>query len=148
MVHLCWWCCHEIPGTVLHMPIKYKSNAWTTRGQFCSWECMKSYNNKLEGKYASLIMGYRKQMCGKIEPIRSAPDKMTLVGFGGRLTIDEFRKGCTYAWVSLPNEMHQAEIISIRNRKDDDDLVLRRDKPLRRDKNSIKNVLGINQVKK
>lgn len=145
---LCWWCCHDIPGATLHMPIKYKSNVWTTRGQFCSWECMKSYNNRNEGRYASLMMSYRRQVYGKIEPIRSAPDKMTLVGFGGKLTIDEFRSGSTCAWISLPNEMHQAELVSIRARRDDDDLVLRREKPLRRDKNSIKNVLGINQVKK
>lgn len=148
---LCWWCCHSIPGQVLHMPVTYKANAWTTRGQFCSWECMKAFNCKSgsykTGTISDLITLYRKRVYGKIESVRAAPDKMVLIGFGGKLSIDEFRRGCTDAWVSLPNEMHQVEVVSIRARKDDD-LILKRDKPLKRDKHSIKNILGVNQVKK
>lgn len=148
---LCWWCCHSIPGDILHMPVEYKANVWTTRGQFCSWECMKSYNcysgSHKMGAIANLITLYRKKVYGSIQSIRCAPDKMVLEGFGGKLSIEEFRKNTTDAWICLPNEMHRIEVVSIRARKDDE-LVLKRDKPLKRDKNNIKNVLGINQLKR
>lgn len=103
---------------------------------------MKAYN-KRNGTFRSidLITLYRKIVYGKIEPIRSAPDRLTIDSFGGALTIDEFRSGFTDAWIALPNEMHTQQIVH--QKSVDGELVLKRNKPLKRDKNNIKNALGI-----
>lgn len=149
---LCWWCCHECePGPVLHMPIEFKNDVWKTKGQFCSWECMKAFNvhsgSSTSHRVSDLITLYRKRVYGKIESIKTAPSRFCLKAFGGTIDITEFRSPNVQLWISLPNEVH---IIDIVKKKviSDDELVLKRDKPLRRDVNSIKNLLGVNQVKK
>lgn len=142
---LCWWCCHQIEGDVLHMPYALKGNVFHTRGQFCSWECMKAFNVKNETyttcRIADLITLYRKRVYDRIEPIVSAPDRYTLEAFGGTMTIEEFRSGMTKAWISLPNEIYTHQ--TVYQKPVDGELVLRRTKPLKRDKNSIKDALGI-----
>lgn len=142
---LCWWCCHTIHGNILHMPVEYKNDQFKTRGQFCSWECMKAYNKKTEMYYSCRIMDlitlYRKRVYGKIEPIKSAPDRFTLKEFGGVLSIEEFRNESTNAWVALPNEVYADTIVH--QKPVDGEYVLKRTKPLKRDKTNIKNALGI-----
>lgn len=142
---LCWWCCHSIDGDVLHMPYEYKNNTFKTKGQFCSWECMKAFNVRNETyttcRISDLITLYRKQVYGKIEHVRSAPSKFTLKSFGGTLSIEEFRSGMTHAWIPLPNEVYCKE--SVYQKPIEGELLLKRTKPLKRDKNSIKDALGI-----
>ncbi len=143
---LCWWCCHDIPGEILHLPYEYKNDTFKTKGQFCSWECMKAHNLKNEDlRNCDLITLYRKKVYGKIEPLKSAPSRFTLDAFGGTLSIEDFRSGSTTAWVSLPNEVFTKPVVI--NQTTEGDLVLRRNKPLKRDKNNIKNALGINLKK-
>lgn len=142
---LCWWCSHGIPGEVLHMPYEYKKEQFFTKGQFCSWECMKAYNVRNESytscRIADLIALYRKKVYGRLEPVAMAPDKYTLEAFGGTMTIEEFREGSTHAWIPLPNEVYTKQ--TVYQKPVDGELVLKRTKPLKRDKNSIKNALGI-----
>lgn len=146
---LCWWCCHEIPGTVYHIPNKFKDNVFTTHGQFCSWECAKAHILKngdyTTGRLIDLLTLYRKRMYGTIESLNSAPSRFTLKPFGGTLTIDEFRSGRIRAQVSMPNEIHTTSVIH--QRSVDGELVLKRAKPLNRDKTNIKSALGINLKK-
>lgn len=139
---LCWWCCHEISGEILHLPYEFKNGQFKTHGQFCSWECMKAYNKK-NGSFRAidLITLYRKIVYGKIEPIKSAPDRLTLEAFGGKLTIEEFRNGSTSAWIALPNEVFTDTIVH--QKPVDGEYILKRDKPLKREKTNIKNALGI-----
>lgn len=142
---LCWWCCHEIHGEVLHMPYEYKKDQFLTKGQFCSWECMKAYNVRNESytscRIADLIAMYRKKVYGRVEPIIMAPDRYTLEAFGGTMSIEDFRDGMTHAWIALPNEVYTKQ--NVYQKPVDGELVLKRTKPLKRDKNSIKNALGI-----
>lgn len=142
---LCWWCCHSIDGDVLHMPYEYKNGTFKTKGQFCSWECMKAFNVRNETyttcRIADLITLYRKQVYGKIESIKAAPSKYTLESFGGTLSIEEFRSGMTHAWIPLPNEIFIKE--TVYQKPVEGELLLKRNKPLKRDKNSIKDALGI-----
>lgn len=142
---LCWWCCHSIDGNVLHMPYSLKGNVFQTKGQFCSWECMKAFNVRNETyttcRVADLITLYRKRVYGHIEPIVAAPSKYTLEAFGGTMTIEEFRSGSTHAWIPLPNETYTKQ--TVYQKPVDGELILRRTKPLKRDKNSIKDALGI-----
>ncbi len=143
----CWWCCHPIPTDVpvLHMPYALKNDQFLTKGQFCSWECMKTYNVRNESytscRIADLITLYRKRVYGHIESVAMAPDRYTLEAFGGPLSIEEFRSGLTRAWLALPNEVYTKQ--QVFQKPVDGELVLKRNKPLRRDKNSIKNALGI-----
>lgn len=142
---LCWWCCHAIDGDILHMPYEYKNKIFKTKGQFCSWECMKAYNVRNETyttcRISDLITLYRKQVYGKTEPIHVASSRYTLEAFGGTLTIEEYRSGLTRAWIPLPNEMYTKQ--TVYQKPIDGELVLKRNKPLKRDKNSIKDALGI-----
>lgn len=142
---MCWWCCHSIECEPLHMPYEYKKEQFLTKGQFCSWECMKAYNVRNESytscRIADLVALYRKRVYGHIDPVHMAPDRMVLQAFGGDLSIEEFRSGSTYAWISLPNEVYIKP--TIHQKSVDGELVLKRNKPLKRDKNNIKNALGI-----
>ena len=142
---MCWWCCHSIDCEPLHMPYEYKKDQFMTKGQFCSWECMKAYNVRNESyttcRVADLITLYRKRVYGHIDPVRVAPDRMVLQAFGGELSIEEFRDGSTHAWISLPNEVYIKP--TIHQKSVDGELVLKRNKPLKRDRNNIKNALGI-----
>lgn len=144
---LCWWCCHAIVKEPLHLPYKLKNDQFFTKGQFCSWECMKAYSLKNDDlRNCNLITLYRKRVYGSIDYLKSAPSRFTLAAFGGTLSIEEFRSGLTDAWVSLPNEVHMKPVI-ISQQTSEGDLVLKRNKPLKRDKNNIKNALGINLKK-
>ena len=151
---LCWWCCHDIPrdvnnGDGLHIPTKLVCDAFHTKGHFCSWECMKAYNLASESyttcRVADLITLYRKRVYGKIEPLTPAPSKLTLANFGGTLSIEDFRSGKIQAWISLPNEVFAKEII--KQKTVDGELVIKRNKPLKREKNGIQSALGISLKK-
>ena len=93
----CWWCCHNINNTVLHMPYNYikKSKKYEVYGNFCSWECMKAYNlnenDYQQNNRTSLIlrMFYDTNKC--IANINIAPPRQKLKVFGGDLDIKEFR---------------------------------------------------------
>ena len=66
-------------------------------GYFCSWGCMKSYNLKevvhsKSGDISINILLMRKQMTAVSTPIVPAPSRYILNMFGGKYTIDEFRK--------------------------------------------------------
>jgi hypothetical protein len=88
---------------------------------------------------------YRKRVYGKIEPLTPAPSKLTLANFGGTLSIEDFRSGKIQAWISLPNEVFAKEII--KQKTVDGELVIKRNKPLKREKNGIQSALGISLKK-
>jgi hypothetical protein len=170
----CWWCCHSFEGIPLHLPHKYddKRKKFETMGNFCSWECMKSFNmdrNKnLFGIIAGNIVLMYKSMYGNVRSINCAPSRFSLKTFGGKLTIEEFRsvskatnKG---AIVKMPDELHRLHEVIIRNevkgipisREQDkideithstttvhESLKLKRQKPLKRDENNLEKSLGI-----
>lgn len=91
----CHWCCHSFKTPPLALPFMYKDNTYYVEGNFCSWECMKSYNNdkndSLKNHRYSLLTQMYKDVYKKIEPISFAPSKLDLKVFGGKLSIDEFR---------------------------------------------------------
>lgn len=147
----CWWCCHEIPGDVYHMPFKFENGKFHTCGQFCSWGCVKSYNiysgSPRVGQISDLITLFRKRMYGKITHVQAAPPRFSLKIFGGKLTIEQFRSGNVNArvhipiepYIYLPNENHVVHETVV----DTDSLVLRRTKPLKRDQTGIQKLLNL-----
>lgn len=150
MSKLCWWCCHEIPGEIYKLPFKYEFGRFHLMGQFCSWPCVKSYNifsdKPTLGRTSDLITLYRQKTLEKITPLNAAPSRFALKAFGGTLTIDEFRSGKKNVSIRIPNEPWIFIEESIDkpievDSKPNNDLVLKRNKPLKRDTSGIQKLL-------
>lgn len=142
-------------------------------GFFCSWGCVKAYNIEKykTGGIGGIIsenitlMRKRKHKEGRLKPVKAAPHRHALEVFGGTLTIEEFRK-CTeendIPMVLLPNEIHTCqEVVKVKKhvmkeptvqdlqdkmneiKLTDTSLKLKREKPLKRNQNSLMDSLGI-----
>lgn len=108
----CWWCCHPFDGPPLVLPTKYdeKRDVFYAKGAFCSWACVKAYNNEHTGYQRGIVTNLITLLAmrsgpGKIQGVASAPPRQTLKVFGGFMDIDQFRnvpEGKTYA-VLPPN---------------------------------------------
>lgn len=157
---ICWWCVHALPdGPVIHYPTRYddKRKRFTTIGNFCSWECSKAYGIDMKsarwGEMQMYLALMRKQALGKYTPLFSAPKREALKVFGGTLTIEEFRafQGKQPPSVELPNQIQLTHIIGgakiapipSAEPVNDDELVLKRSKPLLRAKSKLESALGI-----
>ena len=164
----CWWCCHEIEGDPFHLPHKYDEirNKFCTLGQFCSWSCMKTYNifsmpSHSMGITSGNIIIMRKKLYGIVGDIKSAPSRYALKEFGGTMTIEEFRKGATRDEKPIPNTVEIVEkpvINRVFNNSGklaeissssgtNEQLRLKRTKPLKRDENNLEKFLGITRKK-
>jgi len=174
----CWWCCHPFEGEPLHLPHKYDDmrKKFETMGNFCSWECMKTFNldhNKNRcGIIACNIVMLTKAMYGNVRSIKCAPSRYSLKEFGGTLTIEEFRSysnTSTRVIVSMPDQMFKVQDVNVKpeikrylqasSNEDQkfseisyatsvgDTLKLKRTKPLKRDENNLEKTLGITRKK-
>jgi hypothetical protein len=131
------------------LPYKYRNDEFSLSGQFCGWPCVKAYNihsnNPNSGRISDLITLYRKRVTGSTSSIQSAPSRFVLEGFGGTVSIDDFRNGSTAtvkfpftpSWVILPNAKIVKQVVD----QSSDELVLKRNKPLRRDISGIQKML-------
>lgn len=108
--NLCWWCCHSFDGQIYGIPIKKEKDIYITKGNFCSLNCCKSYNNN-EGlklfetqKRNILINMLNKELSKNNEfvDVKEAPPRETLKIFGGSLTIEEFREKKTILKLIYP----------------------------------------------
>lgn len=92
----CFYCCHTFNNRPLPMPFKFINGNFYVKYTFCSWECMKSYNNDSNFTYTpkifSLISLLYQFIYGKVDVIKFAPPKSELQLFGGSMSIDDFRK--------------------------------------------------------
>ena len=157
----CWWCCHPFESEALQLPYGYddRRKRFSTLGNFCSWSCMKSYALDTYGlTKGSIICGnislMRKRMYNKLSSVKKAPNRYALDVFGGTMTIEEFRKNVdvdgvpttklesepvrenTVPFISNVKKMNEIKNV-------DDGLVLKREKPLQRNQNSLEAALGI-----
>lgn len=93
----CWWCCHKFNNHSLGLPEFIFKNIYYVYGNFCSFNCMLSYNldkndYKIWERQANIY-----QMINsvsdeiKTKKVIFAPPRQTLNIFGGPLTINEFR---------------------------------------------------------
>lgn len=155
----CWHCCHPFPGPALHCPYRYddRRRHFDTTGNFCSWECMKTYiidkGSARSGEEQMILALMKKHVFGKSTPTHPAPKRTALKVFGGTLTIEEFRAGSSNVSVYMPYETHRMPVVvsnnSVPTRKPsdppstNDTLVLKRTKPLARAKSSLESSLGI-----
>lgn len=158
---VCWWCVHPLPpGPIIHFPTKYDEirKQFTTKGNFCSWECAKAYgidmNHPRSGEMQMFLALMRKQAFGKYISLISAPKRETLKIFGGTLSIDEFRlyRGKQPPTVEFPNQILLTQIIGGQkiepNTVDETGEMLKRPKPLQRSKSKLESALGITRKAK
>jgi len=92
---LCFHCCHSFSTQPLPMPFLYKNNIFYVKYNFCSWECMKTFNNESNNTNSfqifTLITLFQKHVFDcNIKAF--APSKYTLKCFGGDLSIEDFRR--------------------------------------------------------
>jgi hypothetical protein len=100
----------------------------------------------------------RKQALGKYTPLFSAPKREALKVFGGTLTIEEFRayQGKQPPPVEFPNQIQMTQIVGgakiaqapTAETIDDEELILKRAKPLLRAKSKLESALGITRKAK
>jgi hypothetical protein len=95
---LCYYCSHKFKGQPLSLPEQYdeKKKLFKVFGVFCSWGCMKSYNNELNDSNnvfrSNLIFLLHGKLEGNYMNINASPPKFSLKCYGGKFTIEEFRK--------------------------------------------------------
>jgi hypothetical protein len=93
----CYWCSHQFNNQPLGCPIEYKTNAYTTDGIFCSFNCCLAHiNNNPHNKmyeYSNVLLHqiYFK-LFGQDNTIKPASEWRLLEKYGGPLTIEEFRQ--------------------------------------------------------
>jgi hypothetical protein len=120
----CWWCCHPFNTQPVSLPIRLHNDKFELMGCFCSYNCACSYNNSFSGgkvaeRNSLLHTMYRKLHNVKNVIIKPAPPKEILTIFGGKITIDEYRKesfinnfNVTINYPPLISIIPQMEIIS------------------------------------
>ena len=107
---LCWWCCHSFDGQKYGIPIRKEKDIYITKGNFCSLNCCKSYNQTENlklfeiQKRNTLINMLNKELNkdDKFIDVIEAPARETLEIFGGKLSIEEFRNKKTILKLIYP----------------------------------------------
>lgn len=120
-VHLCWWCAHTFANVPAFLPVDYdpSTGAFFFCGNFCSWNCVKTYALRLQlgrttdappgacyiGLLAFLTV-VKPRACGSTElhelglcdcttefkGVTIARGREVLQAFGGPVTIQEYRQ--------------------------------------------------------
>jgi hypothetical protein len=92
----CWWCKYKFDTVAVQLPENYYNNTFFCIGNFCSYNCCKSYNldlnDSLVYKRESLLNLLYYMTYSIYIPIKSAPHWITLEDFGGTLSIQQFRE--------------------------------------------------------
>jgi hypothetical protein len=91
----CWWCKNYFDTPSVQLPEDYYNDTFYCIGNFCSYNCSKSYNldlnDTLVWKRESLLNLLYYQTYGEFKNIIPAPHWITLKEYGGTLSIEELR---------------------------------------------------------
>lgn len=92
----CWWCKYTFDTIAVQLPENYYNNTFFCIGNFCSYNCCKSYNLDLNDnliyKRESLLNLLYFMTYSIYIPIKAAPHWIALEDFGGNLSIKQFRE--------------------------------------------------------
>ena len=167
----CLWCCHEFNNFPFGIPIKKCENTMYMYGNFCSPECAAAYNfdckilnNDMWERYSLINYLYRKNN----KDIKLAPPRLCLKKFGGRWSINEFRKsnisyGKDYKLllppmisvipyveeinVNVDNNVYYNSLLKNSNyQRANDDYKLKRSKPLPNSNNTLENCMKLKYI--
>jgi hypothetical protein len=156
----CWWDTHYFSTPEIEMPESYFNGKFNCVGKFCSWECMMAHNIDINdeniSKRTSLIYLMYKKTYNYFKEIKPAPSWKILVDFGGMITIEDFRENLIansieYNYIKPPiiSRISYIEKIQIKNNNNDiknDDLILKRTKPLKSSKYNLESIMGLKKI--
>ena len=165
----CYWCCHKFDNAPFGIPITFQKNAFHVFGCFCSLECSAAYNfntnnnvDEMWERYNLInLLSRRLQYSRQVKP---SPDRLALKMFGGYMEIDQFRsytKTNKVININFPpmssisqqiEEINEYELNSDykyipldhdRIKKIQEQMVIKRVKPLINNKNSLENSMNL-----
>ena len=161
----CLWCCHSFDTFPFGIPIKNYEETYYMFGNFCSAECATSYNfdtlNSCEVFERYSLLNY---LYSNNKEIKSAGPRLSLKKFGGQLSINEFRKNNNIynknyklllppmiSLIPLIEEVNLVDNINGDNYDnlfniDDNELKLKRNKPLPESYNTLENCMNLKLV--
>ncbi len=153
----CWWDKMPFTTPAVEMPESYYNGIFSCTGKFCSWECMMAYNIDINdeniSKRSSLIYYMYKLAYNKEIIIKPAPSWKILDNFGGPISIEQFRENLNqndvnYNYIKPPVISRISYVEKIPNKKTteivkSDDIVLKRNKPLKTTKYNLEQMMGI-----
>ena len=157
----CWWDKHYFNTPALEMPISYFNGIFNCEGKYCSWECMMAYNIEINdenvAKRTSLIYMMQKKTYNTFKIIKPASSWKILIDFGGVISIEDFRtnlltNSLDYNYIKPPmiSRISYIEKIPIKiddnNELKNDDLVLKRSKPLKSSKYNLESIMGLKKI--
>lgn len=92
----CYYCCHGFNGPPIPWTNSYDDRRHTfqiTTYTFCSWRCIKAFgHNSLRSRCSPISVLYNKLFGLSLADVPVAPCRTMLKDFGGKLTIEEFRR--------------------------------------------------------
>jgi hypothetical protein len=151
----CFWCKHKFCTPAIGLPENYNNNKFELIGHFCSFNCAKAYNLDLCDnniwKRNSLLDFLYLLTYGEDIIILQAPHWKVLKDFGGNLNIKQFRDNfimntTEFIYLHPPLVTRKPFIEEINrtntNFSNDNELVLKRSKPLKSNIHNIRTILG------
>ena len=103
----CWWCCHQFDNPPCYATLNYDNmrDRFNIRGNFCSWNCSKSYilsqSDTTKYRKCEYLSYLYLKLNRRHKIIKCAPPREKLTMFGGTMNIEEFRHGCDTSYVDL-----------------------------------------------
>lgn len=165
----CYWCCNRFENAPYGIPISYHNEVFDVFGCFCSLECASAHNfqatnniDEMWERYNLINLLARRLKYGK--QIRPAPDRLALKMFGGYMEIDQFRnytntnKMININFPPMSSISQQIEEINEYELNNDykyipldherinkikEQMVIKRNKPLINNKNSLENSMNL-----
>lgn len=155
----CLWCKHNFDNIPLQLPEDYYNNTFYCSGNFCSWNCMKSYNIDINDsntwKRESLIHLMYYKTYNTMKEIPNAPSWLLLEDFGGILSITKFRElfimnSMDYLVLHPPLISRQLQIEESYKKSSntmsnvhDGELVLKRSKPIETSVSNLEKLMNL-----
>lgn len=91
----CWNCTLNISNPPVGIPIKIDRNSghriYITRGCFCSFSCAKAYDEVFYNGKNIVLLNQLYRDSGQIGKIKSAPNKILMIRYGGTLTDQQYK---------------------------------------------------------
>lgn len=153
----CWLCTEYFDTLPCFIVREFRGNKYYVYGCFCSFNCAVRYNFEVDdykvwNRYALTKKLYN-DITGTDDDIPLAPPKEVLKKFGGSLSIEEFRKNSKlltkeYRFVIppmntiVPYVEESNKILKKTNTYTDEELVLKRSKPLPNPRNNFTSIFG------
>lgn len=172
----CWNCCHKFAGSPIPLALSYdvRSDLFHVQGIFCSWSCAKAYLLASSSYTLNVVSPFltmlHRTVTGHVKHIVPAPPRQTLQMFGGQLSIEEFRAATDHGKSILlfpknmviisPNVVESVDANTLTNvsketvhevnfqgvQTNNDNLRLKRAKPLRNSKHTLDKAMGLSKT--